>query len=247
MLKYQIYQSQLKGSTAYGKWYCRIVSTKTMNVAEVAEHMHAHHTPFSSGTITGIITDAVRCTKELLLEGKKVYWDNLASFGLSIEHNYGAATADEFTVAKNVKNVKLTAQGVGEFSKNILSGKATLREAKEYLSPKTGMSGGSSGGTEPQNTCKVELSATAGGSVEGAGSYTVGSRITIKAIANAGYHFVKWSDEDTNATRNITVSDNISLTATFEADNAGGGNAGGGNPGGGGGNPGGGGGMPDVE
>ena len=39
MLKYQIFQSQLKDSPSYGKYYARIVSTGTSDVKGLAEHM----------------------------------------------------------------------------------------------------------------------------------------------------------------------------------------------------------------
>ena len=64
----------------------------------------------------------------------------------------------------------------------------------------------------------VSVSAGAGGTVTGGGTYESGTSITIKAIPNSGYKFVKWSDGNTTATRTITVSGNTSLTATFEPD-----------------------------
>lgn len=73
-------------------------------------------------------------------------------------------------------------------------------------------------------TFKISLTAGTGGTVSGAGTYTVGSSATIKATPNSGYRFVKWSDGDTNATRTITktTSDisanvtNLSYSAVFE-------------------------------
>ena len=54
------------------------------------------------------------------------------------------------------------------------------------------------------------------GTVEGAGTYAAGTEITIKAVAKAGYRFVKWSDENTEAERKIVVTEDLNLTATFE-------------------------------
>ena len=118
MLKYQIYQSQLKDSPSYGKYYARIVSSGTLDVKGLAEHLAKHNTPFSPGTITGILTDAISCIKELALDGKRITLDGLVSIGLSITHKMGAATADEFSVAKCVDKVKLS-------------------ESKTYQSPRT--------------------------------------------------------------------------------------------------------------
>lgn len=64
----------------------------------------------------------------------------------------------------------------------------------------------------------VSLSAGQGGSVTGGGTYDYGSSVTIEAIPHTGYHFVRWSDGNTNAERTLTVTANVSLTAYFEAD-----------------------------
>lgn len=56
------------------------------------------------------------------------------------------------------------------------------------------------------------------GSVVGAGTYNAGTTVTIRAVANPGYHFVKWSDDDTNAERSITMTENKNLVATFALD-----------------------------
>ena len=138
MLKYQIYKSMLKDSPSYGKYYARIVSDGTYDVKALAEHMSKHNTPFSPGTITGILTDAIACAKELALDGKRITLDGLVSIGLSITHKMGAATADEFSVAKNVDKVKLVAMGVGEFSSSLLTTQAKLKESNTYQSPRTG-------------------------------------------------------------------------------------------------------------
>ena len=138
MLKYQIYQSQLKDSPSYGKYYARIVSTGTYDVKGLAEHMAKHNTPFSPGTITGILTDAIACIKELALDGKRVTLDGLLSIGLSISHKMGVDSADEFSIAKCVDKVKLVALGVGEFSSSLLTSQAKLSESKSYQSPRTG-------------------------------------------------------------------------------------------------------------
>ena len=55
------------------------------------------------------------------------------------------------------------------------------------------------------------------GRVIGGGSYTYGTTITIVAIPNTHYHFVKWSDGDTNDVRTIVVTENITLSAEFAA------------------------------
>lgn len=55
------------------------------------------------------------------------------------------------------------------------------------------------------------------GSVSGGGTYNSGATATLTAIANNGYHFVRWNDNDTSNPRAITVTGNATYTAYFEA------------------------------
>ena len=155
MLRYQIYQSQLKNSMSFGKWYARPVTYGTVNLKTLSEHMKAHNTPYSAGTIRGILEDAVACTRELLLDGKRVQLDGLASFGLSIVHKMGADTADMFNVRSNIMKVKLVAQGIGGFNTAGLTNAINLQESRSYVSPQSSTtdsgssdSGSSGSGTE---------------------------------------------------------------------------------------------------
>lgn len=70
------------------------------------------------------------------------------------------------------------------------------------------------------STRQYELTVIAGtgGTVSGGGTYNYNASATLKAIANSGYHFVKWSDGNTSATRTVTVTKDATYTATFEQD-----------------------------
>lgn len=62
----------------------------------------------------------------------------------------------------------------------------------------------------------LTLTATEGGTVSGAGTYDSGTVVTLQAIPQSGYRFVRWSDGNTNAARTITMTANSSYTAYFE-------------------------------
>ena len=64
------------------------------------------------------------------------------------------------------------------------------------------------------NTYNVTLNAE-NGVIVGAGEYAHGTEVTLTATPNEGYHFVKWSDGETNATRAIIVTADLTLTAEF--------------------------------
>ena len=68
------------------------------------------------------------------------------------------------------------------------------------------------------NSYTLTVTAGTGGTASGGGSYNYGTTVTLKATPSAGYHFVKWSDGNTNASRTVTVTGNATYTATFEQD-----------------------------
>ena len=73
---------------------------------------------------------------------------------------------------------------------------------------------------EPPAPTQYTLTVTAGegGSVstEG-GTYDEGTEITITATPDEGYEFVDWSDGEDSISRNINISENITLTANFRS------------------------------
>lgn len=66
------------------------------------------------------------------------------------------------------------------------------------------------------NTYTISVATTGNGSVSGGGTgLTKGQTVNISATPNEGYVFAYWSDGDRNASRTVTVSGNITYTATF--------------------------------
>ena len=75
--------------------------------------------------------------------------------------------------------------------------------------------------TEDEVTYTVTLSMLpeGAGTLEGAGTYTEGEEVTIKAIANENYDFVNWTENgtevSTSAEYKFNITKNISLVANF--------------------------------
>jgi hypothetical protein len=69
-----------------------------------------------------------------------------------------------------------------------------------------------------QNTYQVNLLSgdQTKGSVMGGGSYAANSTVSIGAIANAGYHFVRWNDGNTENPRSFVLTQDTFFVATFE-------------------------------
>ena len=56
------------------------------------------------------------------------------------------------------------------------------------------------------------------GTVLGSGEYAAGATVTLTAVANSGYHFVRWSDGTTDDHYIFTAEADVELVAYFEAD-----------------------------
>ena len=66
------------------------------------------------------------------------------------------------------------------------------------------------------NKYVITVTGGAGGTVSGSGSYDYGTQQTITATPSTGYHFVKWDDGNTQASRQVSVgASNMSYAATF--------------------------------
>ena len=114
---------------ANGLFFAFPVFTQTYDIDKLVAHMCKHNSPFSAGTLKGILTDATACIRELVLQGIAVKIDNLAIFSIGIKNKAGAATEKEFNVTKNIEGLRLRARGTGDFTSSSLSLEGTLKKA----------------------------------------------------------------------------------------------------------------------
>ena len=133
MIRYILKQNQHNTSSAYQKYYAYPVVEQTMNLNDLARHMSEHDSGFSEAMIVGVLKAMVRCIKEMILEGKNVKIDDLAIFSCGIRNAEGAASEDDFTVAKNIKGVKLRARATGSLSNTNLNLAVTIKKASALL------------------------------------------------------------------------------------------------------------------
>lgn len=59
-------------------------------------------------------------------------------------------------------------------------------------------------------------SIAAGCVISGAGTFDYGTEVTLTVVANPGYRFLRWNDDNTENPRSFTLEDNVSLTAVVE-------------------------------
>ena len=146
MIELNVYKNTDSTSDQYGKAYARVDYKEQFDISKLAKHMAEHNTPFSEGTIRGILTDMVKCIRELTLNGNTVKIENLAIFKASVKSNpcsrYGvmrAAIGNKTTRVNNqtvetgnaVKSMKLLAQATGEYTPVELNKDAVLGWTKK--------------------------------------------------------------------------------------------------------------------
>ena len=173
-----------------GKTYARVNYKQSLTISDMARHMAEHNTVFSEGSILGVLTDFVKCVREMVLNGNTVKIANLAIFKATVEANglevlYDAATDKTVSATIGelksgektgpaVKSIKLLAQSTGEFTRDELKkdarlswtdkAKAEIAAAKGTSSgQQTGDNGQQSGGNTGGNTGGNEGGGTGGG------------------------------------------------------------------------------------
>ena len=129
-IKYKIYKNQSSAGKK-GMYYARAFHDETIGLEELAYHMSNHNTPYSKGTINGVLKDMVACIRELLLDSKKVKLDDLAIFSLGLTSK-AASAPSEFTPSTHIVKAYINAIGTGEISKKQLDISARFKEVVEY-------------------------------------------------------------------------------------------------------------------
>jgi len=149
-----------------GKLYARVSYKQAMDIHDMAHHMAEHNTAFSEGLIVGVLTDFVKCTREMVLAGNTVKVGNLAIFKATVEANgldtlYDAqtdkvASASIGTLKEGektgpaVKVVKLLAQSTGDFTREELKKVVKLAwsdKTKAEIAAAKGEAAGGNGGS----------------------------------------------------------------------------------------------------
>lgn len=106
MIDYSVYlQPNPMDETAAPKAYAKAQMRENLTFTKFVNHIASHNGVFSRGTVKGVLSDAVSCLVEQLLEGKKVQLGELGNFWISLTSN-GAETMESFS-ASNIKEVNI--------------------------------------------------------------------------------------------------------------------------------------------
>ncbi len=106
MIDYSVYkQPNPMDETAAPKAYAKAQMRENMSFSEFVNHIASHNGSFSRGTVKGVLSDAVSCLVEQLLNGNKVQLGELGNFWVSLT-SIGADTLESFS-ASNIKAVNI--------------------------------------------------------------------------------------------------------------------------------------------
>ena len=137
-------------------WYATAVSDREMNFEDFVTHISEHNSPYSRGTIHGVLMDTLDCLKHLILDGKSVRFSDLGLFSIGMTSR-GEVSKEKVTAA-SVQGVHLIVRNTKSWSNAELKKLTKIVAYDDYT---TGAEDG--GGTE--NT-------PGGGTNQGAGGET---------------------------------------------------------------------------
>ena len=88
------------------RFYASAQCNKVVSLDEFAKHIASHGSVYKRADIGAVLTMAVDCLREMLLNGYKVGLGDLGSFYVSLSSE-GTATPNDFTPAIHIKSVNV--------------------------------------------------------------------------------------------------------------------------------------------
>lgn len=168
------------------KYYATAVQDRTMEFEDFVTHIAEHNSPYSRGTVHGVLMDTLDCLQELILDGKNVRFSDLGLFSLGMSSR-GEETAAKVT-AQSIEGVHLILRNTKGWSNAELKRKCRIELLDNHVTVEDGTAddnGGGNGGTTPASPTTPSGGSDSkgdntgqGGSTEGGGSSQGGSSST---------------------------------------------------------------------
>ena len=154
-------------------WYATAVSDREMSFEDFVTHISEHNSPYSRGTIHGVLMDTLDCLKHLILDGKSVRFSDLGLFSIGMTSR-GEVSKEKVTAA-SVQGVHLIVRNTKTWSNAELKKLTKIVAYDDYT---TGADGGSEnkpgGGGTSQGT-GGETNKDNGGTSQGGGGTSQGT------------------------------------------------------------------------
>ena len=134
------------------KWYATSVTDREVDFEGFVSHISDHGSPYSRGTIHGVLMDALDHLQELILDGKSVRLSDLGLFSIGMSSK--AEDTKEKVTAASVEGVHLIVRNTKNWSNAELRKKCKIEsiDAKGTdASDGSGDNGGGSGNTTGGN------------------------------------------------------------------------------------------------
>lgn len=152
-------------------WYATAVSDREMSFEDFVTHISEHNSPYSRGTIHGVLMDTLDCLKELILDGKSVRFSDLGLFSIGMTSR-GEETREKVTAA-SVQGVHLIVRNTKNWSNAELKKLTKIVAYDEYVAGEGGGTAGNpSGGSSSGDTTQGGGGTQEGGGSQGGGGGT---------------------------------------------------------------------------
>ena len=145
-------------------WYATAVSDREMSFEDFVTHISEHNSPYSRGTIHGVLMDTLDCLKELILDGKSVRLSDLGLFSIGMTSR-GEENREKVTAA-SVQGVHLIVRNTKNWSNAELKKLTKIVAYDEYVAGEGGGTAGNPGG----GSSSGDTTQGGGGTQEGGGS-----------------------------------------------------------------------------
>ena len=143
-------------------WYATVVTDREMNFEEFVDHISSHNSPYSRGTVHGVMMDMLDCLKELILDGKSVRLGDLGLFSIGMK-SHGELTRDKVSAA-SVEDIHLIVRNTRSWSNSELKKLCKITAYDSY-----GTEDADGGGTNPGGGTS-QGGGTQGGGTQGGGT-----------------------------------------------------------------------------
>ena len=152
-------------------WYATVVTDREMNFEEFVDHISSHNSPYSRGTVHGVMMDMLDCLKELILDGKSVRLGDLGLFSIGMS-SHGEVSRDKVSAA-SVEGIHLLVKNTKTWSNSELKKLCKITAYDSYGAEETD-GGGSNPGGGSGNTSQGGGGSQGGTGTQGGGSENTG-------------------------------------------------------------------------
>mgnify|MGYP000452531672 FL=1 len=142
-------------------WYATVVTDREMNFEEFVDHISSHNSPYSRGTVHGVMMDMLDCLKELILDGKSVRLGDLGLFSIGMS-SHGEVSRDKVSAA-SVEGIHLLVKNTKTWSNSELKKLCKITAYDSYGAEETD-GGGTNPGGGSGNTSQGGTGTQGGGS-----------------------------------------------------------------------------------